>query len=598
MNLEELSNRIAENADGARANSKLGKAVKLGGVPRSTEFLRIESLPRRVWTDEVAEDLADKLTAALKTPGGQQRLRPVQAIALLEAYNEQGLFGVIRVGGGKTLITLLVALVMGAKRPLLLLPAKLIAKTEREMQQLAKHWKIPTTIRLVSYEKLGRANHALLLEQYKPDLIIGDEIHKIKNPQAAVTRRVRRYQAATPTRMVGLSGTITKRSLRDYAHIASWCLPKGCPLPQKYSELEQWANALDEKCNPVNRSAPGSLLELATEEERKTLDPIVAARRGFARRLMETPGVVKTKDGPADIGCSLQINSLVLNNNNLEAEAHFEQLRRAWEVPDGHPLADAVAVWRHAREMALGFFYRWNPRPPQVWLEARRSWASVCREIITNNRQGLDSELQVARMVADGYGKHLHAPELYRAWKLIEPAFKPNTEAVWFDDTAINAAADWGHKHKGLIWIEQTEFGKKLAEVSGLPFYHRKGLNAEGQPVEAEEGKRSVIVSLGSNSEGRNLQQFHENLITSPMPNGSQWEQTLGRSHRDGQKEDEVTCQVLVNCLEHGTAFHQAVRDAHFMQDTTQQEYKLCFADKDFVSPDELATLRGWRWVK
>ncbi len=286
FDLAALADRCAEASGSTRANSKLGESARAAGVLRTSEFHRIETLPRRVWEPEEAQALADQLTQALKQPRGEQSLRPVQAIALLEMFNQQGLFGVIRVGGGKTLITLLAATVMGAKRPMLLMPAKLIKKTEREMLQLVRHWKIPTTIRIESIEKLGRKQHALMLEQYKPDLLIVDEAHKLKSPKAACTKRVRRYQAANPTRMIALSGTVTKRSIRDYAHILRWCLPNSTPLPEKFHELEQWANALDEKCNPVNRVKPGVLLELATEEERTTLDPIVAARRGYARRLL------------------------------------------------------------------------------------------------------------------------------------------------------------------------------------------------------------------------------------------------------------------------------------------------------------------------
>ncbi len=340
---------------------------------------------------------------------------------------------------------------------------------------------------------------------------------------------------------------------------------------------------------------PGVLLELATEEERTTLDPIVAARRGYARRLMETPGIVKTEDNR--LGCSLTIESHFLDRpNNAQAEENFKRLRMEWEMPDEHPLADAVTVWRHSREMALGCYYRWNPRPPEAWLEPRRAWAAACRQIVQNNRRGLDSEAQVVQLIKEEPRLYEEEARLYEEWKRIEPIFTPNTEAVWFDDAVLQWASQWATRHRGIVWVEHTAFGRELARVTGMPFYHRKGLNADGQMIEDEKGSRSVIASIGSNAEGRNLQQFGESLLVSPPPNGSIWEQLLGRYHRDGQERDEVSCDVLFNSLEQCTAFHQAVRDAHFMQDSTQQEYKLCYADKNVSSIDDIPN--GWRWQK
>jgi hypothetical protein len=69
----------------------------------------------------------------------------------------------------------------------------LVDKTNRERIELSKDWRIPLNIRLVSIESLGRVNAANLLEAYRPDVIIVDEAHKLKNKKAAVTRRYNRY---------------------------------------------------------------------------------------------------------------------------------------------------------------------------------------------------------------------------------------------------------------------------------------------------------------------------------------------------------------------------------------------------------------------
>ena len=108
-------------------------------VRLNDELRRIEALPRREWSAEEAAELATELTAALKTPKGTMSLRPVQATALAEVGMRGGLFGIIRVGAGKTLISMLSANVAEAERPALLIPAKLVAKTQRDMKALSIH---------------------------------------------------------------------------------------------------------------------------------------------------------------------------------------------------------------------------------------------------------------------------------------------------------------------------------------------------------------------------------------------------------------------------------------------------------------------------
>jgi superfamily II DNA or RNA helicase len=192
-------------------------------VRLNDELRRVENIPRRQWSEEEAKDMAEQLTELLKTHRGTMSLRPVQATALAEIGMRGGLFGIIRVGAGKTIISLLSASVAEAKRPVLLIPAKLVEKTQRDMEALSRHWQIQKT-RIITYEWLGRAQAADALDSYKPDVIVCDEAHKLKNKSAAVTRRVARYMKANPTtKMIVMSGTITKRSLHDYVHLIAPC---------------------------------------------------------------------------------------------------------------------------------------------------------------------------------------------------------------------------------------------------------------------------------------------------------------------------------------------------------------------------------------
>ena len=323
-------------------------------VKHSKDLTRVLALPRRIWDEASAAHAAEVLTQAFKTPGGTMRLRPLQAIALVEMGRNGGMFGPIRVGGGKTLITLLAARMFGdVERPLLLLPAALRQKTRKEQIKLREHWVLPPFVRIESYQTLSRVKAAEFLTNYQPDLIIADEVHLLKNKDAACTQRVGRYMKANPrTIFVGVSGTVTKRSIKDFAHIAHWALGSRSPAPTDLVTLEEWSRALDVNVNDQRKLLPGALAKLKS-------DPLQHVRVAYRDRLTQTPGVVATQEGPLPI-------ELKITGHMLDAPAgmsgDWEKLREEWATPDDWRCVDAVEVWRHARELGLGCFYTWHSK--------------------------------------------------------------------------------------------------------------------------------------------------------------------------------------------------------------------------------------------
>jgi hypothetical protein len=552
-------------------------------VQRTPELDRIVALPRRRWEDR-GEVLADKITEFYRVPRGQMKLRPIQAAALAEIHDMRGALLPIRVGGGKTLISLLTFVVLNARRPVLLLPAKLIEKTQREMEELRKHWLLPGKVHMMSYELLGRPQSAQALEDVKPDVLVGDECHKLKNTSAAVTRRVKRYVQAHPeTVCVWMSGTIIKRSLNDFVHLAEWALRRMNPTPIAFQDRLAWGMALDETKDEEGRLAPGELIRLCNDEERARYadDPLSTVRIAFRRRMTETPGVVASQDG--QLGVSLRIDSVSPDVKGID-EA-LASLRHEWERPDGEPIIDAIELWRHLRELSgTGFYYRWNPTPPQDWIRPRRAWAKMCREILKHNRSGLDSESQVVHAVDQGY--YPVARQALHEWRAVRDTFVPQTEAVWLSQDVLNFCADWMRKENGIVWVEHVEFGRTLSMITGVPFYQRQGQDQHGRVIEMHPPGTAMIASVASNHEGRNLQGWSKNLITSPPSSGAIWEQLLGRTHRDGQKADEVTATILVVIAEQAAAFERACRDAKAQTQLTGQEQKLSYADIT-VTPSE-----------
>jgi hypothetical protein len=542
-------------------------------VQRSGELGRVVALPRRAPDLPVVDQ-----TERFRVDGGEQVLRPVQSLALCELTLRRGLFAPMRVGAGKTLVSFLAASAVHAERPVLVIPAKLRSKTMRELGELRRHWKVEP-LQVVSYELLGREQHAGWLESVRPDLLVFDECHKVRNKRAAVTRRVRRYVEAHPdTVVVAMSGTITRRSLLDYAHLLRWCLgDEHAPVPRELWELETWAAALDEQRDPMSRRvAPGALLVLRGPEE-DGLSPRDAARSAFRRRLTETSGVVATRGEPGCVA-SIALTSL-LPPESAPIEQAFDRLRSAWEAPDGQPLADGFAVDRVARQIGMGFYYAWDPPAPPAWLEARRVWCAYVRSVLRRSRS-LDTELQVRR-------QHAETPEC-RAWLAVRDDFEPTVVARWLCDSVVQRAAEL-LREPGICWVEHVQMGEAVAALADVPLYGAGGLDVPptGRPV---------VMTVQSGSEGRNLQAWSRNIVLSPPASGSVWEQLVGRTHREGQQADEVTLEVAGFCREHVQSWWKSVADARYVEQTTGAVQKLLMVDHDVMSLEELGEMRGARW--
>ena len=564
-------------------------------VARTADFIRVYNLPRRVWEATEIDRLAGDLTAILRAPTGTMRLRPVQALALHDAGIELGLFGSIGVGEGKTVISLLLPVVLQAERPLLLVPGGLIEKTQRDRAALSKHWQVPTHLRLLSYDWLSRVQAKEALNEYQPDLIICDEVHRLKNRRAAVTRVVSRYMHAAPrTVFCGMSGTIMSHSLKDFAHILNWALKLTSPIPHGTEEIEEWAEVLDQTPNlyaPTRE--PGALLDLCSDDER-AMSPPVAARHGFRRRLTETPGVVATLGDGEHIGASIRLTG-IMHAVAPATERAFTKLRTEWRTPDEWELDTAIDVWRHAQELALGLYYVWDPRPPIDWMMARANWGRFVRETIAHSRT-YDSELHVANGVDAG---RLPAGEAtLSAWRTIRPTFEPNVEARWCDDSALKTCAQW-LRRPGLLWTEHRFFAEALAEATGLPYFGAGGFSAMGAYIEDCKPGDSAIASIDANREGKNLQRlWARNLVVCPPASAAIWEQMIARTHRPGQDADEVEFDVLLGCRENYDACRHALAGAAVIADVTGKRQKLLLADVTLPEESEMDQKREHRWQR
>lgn len=495
-------------------------------------------------------------------------LKANQAQALYESVAVGGGLHPQCVGSGKTLICALLPTVFKAQRPLIVVPAHLKSKTEREFRELHEHWDVwLDRIRIETYQTIASVTKKNLLPAYGPDLIVGDEIHYLKDPQAGRTKRFRHYLDENPRcKFVGLSGTITRTSILEFAHLLLWALGKiNAPLPMStLRELQDWASVLDARETDTD---PGGLYHFGHDIE--------SIRQGYQKRLTETWGVVATHDKPEDLGVSLTIQH-VRHEPPDEIKAHLAKLRLDWETPDGWALFDGKDVARHARELALGFFYRWNPRPPKEWLLARKAWSKECRHILRTNQRQIATQKDVILNLEH----YPEAAEVYAAWKAIEPTFTPNTDPVWVSDYAVRLAALWMTENDGIVWTEHKAFAKALEAHAGAPYYGGGGVNSAGQAIEAHKPSDGpCIASIKANGTGRNLQAWNRGLTVSPYMNAAQWEQKLARMHRFGQKADEVINDILMLIPEHDDAWREALAMARYEEQITGQKQKLLYAN-------------------
>jgi hypothetical protein len=562
-------------------------------VGDSKDLQRVLALPRRTLTMP-ERTLFDGFKRegcgdpACPLNGG---LRDIQAAALLEAKQAGGLLAPIAVGFGKTLVSLVLPTVLESKKTVLLVPPSLKPQLlERDYPHLAKHWRIPNLalgdvhygdtdglLWVVSYSALSTAPptdpetgqpQLDLLERLKPDLVVADEAHNVANPSAR-TRRFKRYFKQNPTaNLCALSGTMTSKSIKQYAHLAEIALGAGSPLPLYFPTLQEWSWALDPG---DNQCEPGELLRLC--------GPAEDVRSGFRRRLVETGGVVATSTGA--LGTSLVFHERVLAPDDATQRA-LRDLRSTWALPGGEELTDALSFSRAARQLACGVYLRWTwPRGEPVdvrmrWLEARRDWHRAIREKLKTAGPGMDSPLLLARAASRGDWPC----EAWQPWTEAKDTARPETEVVWVSTHMVEDAVAWGKKHVGVIWVEIPSVGERIAEVGGFPWF---GAGPEASArILKETGKRTVVASVQSHGEGKNMQCFHTQLVTLPSSNGKKWEQLLGRLHRPGQQADEVGVVVYRHTEEMREALKKARDDASYIEATLGSQQKLLAATYTF----------------
>ena len=549
-------------------------------VPPETETMRILNLP-----DEPPTDI--DLTSQLRLPGGSISLRPVQNQALVTIARNRGLLGVIGVGHGKSLISLLAGTVLGARLAIVLAPASTVSQLRRTLAEARAHFRIPPT-HVLSYATLSRPEGTRMLEGYIEGLadsdivLVADEAHRIKRHESARTKRVIRFLTAHPgIAFVALSGTMTAKSLKDFSHIAAMALRERSPIPRDKGHLEAWSECLDVKGRPgpqhwatleplfqryTGRSGFGMYGEQRAQ----------AAREAFRERLSTAPGVVTTAEG--SIGCSLRLRALTLPLP-ASVEQGLQGVLVMGEDPGGEPIPDDATAWRVKRYIAQGFYYRWvwPGVPDTAWLDARRGWGrNVRAELEQRSEEGYDSPLlvsnRVEREISAGRGGALHSA--WARWKGQKDKPAPPVEPVWLDPFLIRHAVAWARasKRPAIVWYDSLAVEEALRDA---------GMKVYGSGEEVSNRAHTCAMSIQAHGTGKDLQSWDTMLVLSPPSSGKTWEQLLGRLHRQGQQADEVECYIYQHAPCFVDAMTGAIEDAKYIETVTGNAQKLRYADFD-----------------
>ena len=604
-------NAILAEAEAAR--------IKRGDL---TDMERVVALESYLPSDAEKQALADKYTKALRKRDDARPLRPIQGY-LLETLSRAlqqpniGLLANAAVGSGKTLFIMLASTLAqwqsGIERVLILVHPDMVQQLRDDMYEWGQEYYIRQDVEIMSYNQLSVAREQDILPRLfdgqPPQLILADEIQALRYDSTSRGRKFRRFFQQFPEcRLVGLSGTLSSASVMDYWHLARYALRQYSPLPLKKEIAESWARVLDKDGKPADKdwAEAWPLTHHFTGHRggqpfEDTANPshVKQVRLAYQKRFLSSPFTVGTL-APA---CSAPLNITGVRQPvpPVVAEA-LRNLMDTWDRPDGEELADGASVARCAKQLSLGFYYRWDwpGEPDEEWLDARSLWNSSVRWYLQRfAREGCDTAMQVEQYIRstmhdkaggmlrteerkrgnkNNLGKAPTMAEALRAWDEQRDKPPPPTKAVWLDTSIMAWALQWAHRTQGVLWFQSIAVGEML-DALGLGVYR----TSTPSPERIKSGP--VAVGWITNHKGKN--QFYKagssrSLVLEPpgsKAGAQQWEQMLGRQHR-GSRTEPVYIEVVQGTWTQQLAMQQALHGATFQEDTTGQPQKLLLATR------------------
>lgn len=512
------------------------------------------------------------MTERFLRPGSSWALKPGQERALAEAERAGGLIASLPVGMGKTLISALLPSVVECKRPFVFTRAALVDKTHREFEELRKEFKIRRDIQICSYEDLSSQRFASLLEDRKPDLLVCDEAHSLKNKDSARTKRFLRYCGEHTPKVCLFSGTLLSASLEDLWHLCLVTFWDKSPLPQKWITLQDWSCVIDRDSFFPTGAQLARLSWMAAHsplgEDHRLQERI---QDGFRRWFEAQPGIVyETASSCASSLALVRYDDGDKSSELLDAISALEEL---WLLPDGTELFFPWEFGRARQQLECGFYYRWvwpGGVEDKPWRMARNEYGKLIRDILKvpeAKEAKIDSPAQAEKWLhAQGFGNH---PTVV-AWAAQKHKPEPPRETVWIDQTSQLKAQALAKKESAILWCYHKA-QLDLARENGMECY------GAGEDFK-ESPRRPVALSLGAHGTGRNLQAWDHAILPSLPTHQVKIQQLIGRLHREGQKSDTVFWSVPAGPFWNGV-LDRARTNAEWAKRTSGEEQKLLLFD-------------------
>jgi len=546
-----------------------------------TETERVLQLPRVDYKGRGGEFNR----APIRRDGGKYELRELQLAALAAIKDCGGALLAKGVGHGKSFVACLAATALERKFAIILAPASTIRQLQETYDELGDHFQVQPA-KILSYSVLSQPSGTALLESLiegyedKDIVLVCDEAHKIKRRESARTKRVIRFmQAHNEVAFVALSGTMISKSLDDMAHLSILALRHQSVLPRDSHHLQAWQECMDVDGRPTELDWQwvyplgdwhGVNLRSLRGQQRKQ-----QAREAFQARFRSAPGVVASREG--SLGVSLLIEARTKITVPTVVTDMIQAMADEGVDPNGDPIVDDITAWRHARHLTAGFWYRWDwpyGNPDHDWLDARREWFRWVRaQLMGESEEGYDSPFLVASRIDREYkaGQRRAIHIAWETWCGQKHKAPPPIEVVWVSGYLIDDGVHWLNQQlkPGILWYSSAAVGDAL---------RARGIRVYGAGDHPPKEAHNCAMSIAAHGVGKNLQSWHFAYVLEPPSSGTQWEQLLGRLHRQGSDAYEITFRVAQHHRPFVQALESAMLDAQYIESTSGNMQKLNFA--------------------
>lgn len=544
-----------------------GKKQPKPGPTASAEFRRIDALPRRIFTE--SEEDADLVTRWLTLPGATGRALPLQASAVIECVDNAGGLGMVGVGQGKTMLSILLceafAREHGVTRPGILVPSGAKQNTLDTIATMYREgWDLRIPIIVIGFADLHSPDKGpTLLDDLGLDMIVLDEADQFRDPNTPRTERLLSYLRRRRPFFIPMSGTMNKTGPLDIAHLLRHAIGDACtPLPH-WPELMDWHAALAAK--PFG--PPGVLWKWKQSNE-----TLPAA---WGRRLRETPGVFHSDGVPTDVKLTIRLIRVDTPKIRDVVEVIATEFRAGdEELPDHLAQNHALNAAAHGHFQRLRWPAGMSREAIAAWYEARTAWTRFVRD--QRRRKGLDTEALVRRAVeaGDRFGAlQAYAEQTLAAWRACEVA--PVSVVEYFSDEMTAIVRDWVNvdRSHGCVWVTSPEAGKRLADACGVPFF------GAGQERGIIDHRGACVASIAAHGVGRNLQHHSRALVLAAQADGVRWQQLLGRHHRRGALRN-VCFDVVITHDVFLDRIKRALAHADWLEEQSAERQRLTLAEK------------------